>query len=80
MNYENKTDKELINLVINNHDTDEGKEAREILEYRKYLATKRYNAWLLVLTIVLAGSTILQVVVSLVASSAEKHRLSIYMP
>ena len=55
-------DDDLIRLIVNDPAGADGEAAREVLEYRKYLATKRYNKWLLWLTIILTISALGEVV------------------
>jgi len=58
--YKKYTDKELIKLVLNDPEGHDGKVAKEELEYRKYLVMKRNNNIIVFLTIILALSSLLQ--------------------
>lgn len=68
-NYDGMTDRQLITLVVNSPTSAEGKAAKEVLEHRRYLATNRHNSWLLVVTIILAGSTAANVVLTAIGNS-----------
>jgi hypothetical protein len=57
--YLSKSDSDLIEIFLSNPENPNAKIAKEILEYRKYLAFKDQNKKLLILTIVLAASAVL---------------------
>ena len=63
--YYQMTDRQLVKLVISRPDNADGKAAKEILEYRKYLTTRRHNFWLILLSILLTCSAILQVIINI---------------
>jgi hypothetical protein len=53
---ENESDLKLLGIYMSDPASLEGKAAEALLRYRQYLATKAYNRWLIILTIVLALS------------------------
>jgi hypothetical protein len=64
--YGDRTDRELIRLILNDPNSAESKGANAEFEYRKHLSIKRHNSWLLILTIILASSAIAQVLVNII--------------
>jgi hypothetical protein len=57
---ENDSDQSLLIKYTANPTSEEGQAADAILRYRQYVATKASNKWLVILTIVLAISGLLQ--------------------
>ena len=65
MDGKEKTDAELIKIIVTAPDNAAAKAAKEQLEYRKYLAQKRQNTGILLLTIILMLSAIVQATVAM---------------
>ena len=61
-----KSDQALIKLITSTYDGPDKNLAGEILEYRKYLATKKQNQAIVWLTIVMTISSIIDVIIQLV--------------
>lgn len=70
-----KSDSELIEIIQSAPDNRAGKVAKEILEYRKYLAQRRQNSAIFWLTIVLTISAIVQAAVATMGTLATVKRV-----
>ena len=60
--FNKKSDRELIRIFISDPDSPDGRIAKEILEYRKFIVAKRQNCIMVGLTLVMAVATVVQVV------------------
>ena len=56
------SDRDLLRRYLNDPASPDGREAHELLEYRKYRAVARHNGWLVWLTLVLAVTSALNLV------------------
>jgi len=63
--FDSMSDRELLRIVTGTPGSVEGRAAREELEFRKHLAVKQQNRWLVWLTLILAVGSLGQVVVGL---------------
>ena len=60
--FDKKSDRELIRIFISDPDSPDGRIAKEILEYRKFIVAKRQNYIMVGLTLVMAVATVVQAV------------------
>jgi hypothetical protein len=62
---ESRSDQDLISIIMRAPKSPDAEAARDILEYRKYRENKKLNQCLVWLTVVLAISALLQVLVDI---------------
>ena len=60
--YAEKSDTELIELIVSTTGSPDAIAAKEVLEYRKYLAAKRMNQAIVLLTVVLAITAVVSMI------------------
>ena len=63
--FSQKKDKELIKIIMSSASTPDGVAAKEILEYRKYCIAKRQNFAIVLLTVVLAITSVSNIILTI---------------